>query len=136
VKLLLDHHYSPAIANHLRSQGYDVETAQDRGWSLDDDERLLSSCAEQQRALLTNNVGDFMLIGRRWALEDRQHFGLIFTSDRSLPRSRQTIGTSVSLLGSLLSANPDPSALVDQIQWLPTPGTGGPPASDPGLAPR
>ena len=119
MKLLLDHHYSPAIAVQLRSQLHDVQTAHERGWSLEDDEGLLSLSVEDGRALLTNDVGDFMLIARRWALDDRQHFGLIFTSDRSLPRGRQTIGTYVSLLGQLLSANPDPTALVDQIRWLP-----------------
>jgi Domain of unknown function (DUF5615) len=122
VRLLLDHHYSPLIAEQLRSQDHNVRTAHELAWSLEGDERLLSLCVEDERALLTNNVRDFMLIARRWALEDRPHFGLILTSDRSLPRSRHTIGTYVSLLGSLLSANPNPTALMDQIRWLPAKG--------------
>ena len=131
MRLLLDHHYSPLIAEQLRSQGHNVQTAHERAWSIEGDERLLSLCVEDERALLTNDVRDFMLVARRWALEDRQHFGLILTSDRSLPRSRHTIATYVTLLGSLMSANPDPTALIDQIRWLSGIGTGALPTSDP-----
>jgi predicted nuclease of predicted toxin-antitoxin system len=118
VRLALDHHYSPAIARQLRDLGHDVIAASDAGWERHDDATLLQLCAEQQRALLTDNVADFVVLARRWSIEGRGHLGLIFTSDASMPRSRRTIGRYVQALGELLDQRPDDDALRNQIQWL------------------
>jgi predicted nuclease of predicted toxin-antitoxin system len=118
VRLLLDHHYSTAIAEQLRARGHDAQAALERGWQAEDDETLLELCAAEDRALLTNNVADFAAIAGRWAATGRQHAGLIFTSDQSLPRSKKTIGRFVACLDRLLSSSPE-SALRDQVRWLP-----------------
>jgi hypothetical protein len=118
VKLVLDHHYSPAIAAQLRADGHDVVAAIEMGWETESDESLLILCQSEQRALLTNNVADFVSIIRRWALEGRSHSGLIFTSDTSLPRGRSTIGMYVALLEELLDSNVRGDAFVDRVHWL------------------
>lgn len=118
MKLALDHHYSTAIAVQLRDRGHDVVAAIERGWETEDDESFLVFCDQEQRALLTNNVADFTLIALRWAAEGRQHCGLIFTSDASLPRGRHTIGRYVSTLHELLCANPQDGAFADRVHWL------------------
>ena len=118
VKLALDHHYSPAIATELRARGHDVIAVIERGWETEEDEPLLALCAQEVRALLTNNVGDFTVISRRWALEGRQHSGLVFTSDASMPRARRTIGRYVEALDALMRSNPAPDALVERVSWL------------------
>ncbi len=118
MRLLIDHHYSAAIATQLRARGHDVVLAVERGWQTEGDEALLERCADEGRALLTNNVADFTVIVERWALAGRHHHGLIFTSDRSLPRSRDTIGIHVTRLVALLLAHPGEAALVDQVSWL------------------
>lgn len=125
VKLALDHHYSAAIAKELRSRGHDAVSALEMGWEMEEDEPLLTACDRDRRALLTNNVADFTVIARRWAVEDRRHSGLIFTSDRSLPRGRSTIGTYIELLDELLKANRKEDAFADRVHWL-----GSPPPSD------
>jgi len=51
---------------------------------------LLGICHQEQQALVTNNVADFTVIVRDWAVEGRRHSGPIFTSDVSMPRGRQT----------------------------------------------
>ena len=86
--------------------------------ALKDDEALLAVCDEEQRALVTNNVADFTVIARGWAIEGRRHSGLIFTSDVSMPRGRQTIGRYVKVLEMLLQANPREDAFTDRVQWL------------------
>jgi predicted nuclease of predicted toxin-antitoxin system len=118
VRLALDHHYSRLIAEQLRERGYDVVAVYERGWHLAGDEELLEHCSEDGRALLTNNVGDFVAISQRWAGEGRSHAGLVFTSDASLPRTRATIGTYVGLLADLLTDNLDAGAFTGRIHWL------------------
>jgi hypothetical protein len=118
VKLALDHHYSTQIAIQLRRRRGDVIAVVERGWEHEDDEALLALCGGEHRALLTNNVADFAVIARRWALEGRHHAGLIFTSDLSLPRDRHTIGLYVTTLHALLRANPADHAFSDRIHWL------------------
>lgn len=118
MKLALDHHYSRAIAEQLRLLGHDVVAAVEEGLEREDDESLLTICAEGARALLTNNVGDFVPIARRWAAEGRSHSGLIFTSDASMPRGRNTIGRYVAALDGLLRVRGADDALRDQVHWL------------------
>jgi len=118
VKLALDHHYSQQIASGLRDCGHDVVTVAERGWEAETDEALLALCLAERRCLLTNNVADFAVIVRRWALEGRSHAGLIFTSDRSMPRSNDWIGQYVRVLDDSLRSLTGDDALRDQTQWL------------------
>lgn len=118
MRLALDHHYSPTIASELRTRGHDVIAVMERGWETMEDEHLLELCGNEVRALLTNNVGDFTLIARRWAVEGRQHAGLVFTSDASMPRSRHTVGRYVEALDAFLSSNLPTDALADKVVWL------------------
>jgi len=86
VKLALDRHYSPLIARR-----------------------------RDPRAVLTNNVADFAVISRRWQTDGRSHFGLIFTSDASLPRRRDNIGRFVDALDTLMNVNPHVDRFIDRI---------------------
>jgi predicted nuclease of predicted toxin-antitoxin system len=118
VRLALDHHHSPKIAELLRGAGHDVVAIAARGWEAESDEVVLARCCAEQRALLTNNVRDFATIARAWAAEGRSHWGLLFTSDASLPRSRDLIGLYVERLTALLAVLAADDALVDRVYWL------------------
>jgi uncharacterized protein with PIN domain len=118
VKLALDHHFSPKIAEQLRIRGHDTVAAGERGWEECDDDSLLGICMAEGRALLTNNVADFTVIARRWAIESRSHAGLILTSDASMPRHRETIGRYVNALDQLHGKHTEDDALRDTIHWL------------------
>ncbi|MDQ3306072.1 MAG: DUF5615 family PIN-like protein [Actinomycetota bacterium] len=118
MRLALDRHYAPTIAEQLRVAGHDVVAAVERGWEQEDDDSLLEICDEDNRALLSNNVGDFVTIARTWAAEGRSHAGLIFTSDSSMPRGRRTIGRYLEALEEILQAHPGDEALRDQVLWL------------------
>ena len=118
MKLAIDHHYPTAIVEQLQMMGHDAVAAIERGWHREPDEALLALCVAEQRALLSNNVGDFMIIVRSWAVRGQQHSGLVFTSDTSLPRTHATIGRYVKLIDAFLSENPKPDDFVDRIHWL------------------
>jgi len=118
VKLALDHHYSARIAASLRDLGHDVMGVAERGWEAETDKDVLALCLGEQRALLTNNVADFAVIVGRWALEGRSHAGLVFTSDKNMPRSSDWIGQYVRALDYLLQSLPGDDAFTDQVWWL------------------
>jgi predicted nuclease of predicted toxin-antitoxin system len=118
VKILLDEHYSPAIAAQLSAAGYTADTVLGLGLAGEDDQTLLEFCERESYALLTNNVRDFVPLARQWAADGREHAGLVFTSDASLPRHSGTIGQFVTLLSALLTEQPSERALANQVQWL------------------
>jgi len=118
VKLLLDEQYSPEIAAQLRSAGHDVVSVQDLGLTGLADERLLETALEQERVLVTNDVRDFASLAAEWAAQGREHHGLLFTSDESLPRGKNTIGVFVNVLRRLLDERLERGALRGQVAWL------------------
>jgi predicted nuclease of predicted toxin-antitoxin system len=119
VKLLLDEHYSGAIADKLARRGHDVATVAGLGLQGAPDETVLEAATTGGRALLTNNARDFLPLATGWAAAGRDHCGLLLTSDSSMPRSRQTISLYVDSLARLMKANPRGRALENQILWLP-----------------
>lgn len=118
MKLALDHHYATAIAIQLRERSHDAVGAVEQRWETESDESLLMMGEAQRRTLVTNNVGDFTVIARRWAVEGRRHAGLVFTSDASMPRSRRTIGRYVDALDDLLHSHPQEGSFMDRGHWL------------------
>jgi hypothetical protein len=119
VRLLLDEHYSPKIAIELRKRGHDVVSVTER----DDlrglgDRELWSFASAEGRVLMTENVADFMPLVREAAAQAERHFGVVFTSPRSLPRGPRTIGVYIERLERFLRDRPADDALADQVQWL------------------
>jgi len=117
LRLLLDEHYAGAIAYQLRAKGFDAVTVSGLGRKGTDDEPLLEYAVTDRRALLTNNVADFMPLHAEWMASGRSHFGLLFTDDASMPRHRSTIGRYVSVLTTFMAARPGERDTVDQIHW-------------------
>jgi hypothetical protein len=119
VRLLLDEHYSPEIARQLRARGHDVVAVTERAEliGLGDDE-LLRRMAQERRAIMTNNVKDFAPLATRAAVAADDHSGLLFTSDRSLPRRSDTIGRFVDALDGFLQRHEGDDTYLNQIQWL------------------
>lgn len=119
MRLLLDEHYSAAIAVQLREAGHEVAAVQgDAALEDCDDAVLMQAAGTRGRALLTNNVRHFAPLAREWAARGEHHFGLIFTSDESMPRSRRTIGLYVERLDELLERHPGQEALRGRTLWL------------------
>jgi len=119
VKLLLDEHYSPEIARQLRTRGHDVVAVAERAdlVGLSDDE-LLRRMARERRAIMTNNVKDFMPLASRVTLGADDHYGLLLTSDRSMPRRSGTIGRFVDTLDVFLQCHQGEDSYCNQVRWL------------------
>jgi hypothetical protein len=119
VRLLLDEHYSREIARQLRSRGHDVVAVAERAdlVGLGDDE-LLRRMAQERRAIVTNNVKDFVPLATRAALEAGEHHGLLFTSDRSMPRRIDAIGRVVDALDGFMRRHQGEDSYRGQVQWL------------------
>jgi uncharacterized protein DUF5615 len=120
LRLLLDEHFSPEIARQLRSLRHDVEAVAERPElvSLADHE-LFVRIASERRGIVTNNVPDYIRLFNQALGAGQEHYGLLLTDDRSMPRSRNTIGLFVTALGDFLEGRPAEDALRNQLRWLP-----------------
>jgi predicted nuclease of predicted toxin-antitoxin system len=79
VRFLLDAHVSgPKVGNRLQAARHDVR-ALDQEPALEglDDEDVLALACEEERILVTNDIGDFPSILREWAAAQRSHAGVI-----------------------------------------------------------
>jgi hypothetical protein len=122
LRLLLDEHYSPRIAQQLRRRGYDVVSVSERAELIGlSDSDLLRVAAAERRAVVTENVADFVELTRQLAARGEDHYGLIFTSSSRFPRSRATVGLFVRELGRFLGARREDDVLVSQVHWLEPP---------------
>ena len=126
MRLLLDEMYARGIAEGLRARGHDAESASER-----DDLRSLADAARfeamqgERRVIVTKNVRDFMPLVRQALQAGSTCHGVVFTSDRSLPRRKANIGTFVDLLDTLLAAHVADEALPTQVEWLTGPAEAG-----------
>jgi hypothetical protein len=119
VRLLLDEHYSKTIAEHLRRKSHDVVAVTERSELVGaPDEQLFRQMAAEQRAIVTENWSHFEPLLRDAAAEGFDHYGIVFTSRKALPRGKNTIGLYVRVLGAFLRANPRADALRNTY-WLP-----------------
>jgi predicted nuclease of predicted toxin-antitoxin system len=122
VKLLLDEMISPKIARELRAKGdFDVQAIKGDRPDLEAvaDREIVRRIAAEQRTLVTNDVLDFQLIHNRMLAVGEEHYGLIFTSDSTMPRNKASIPLWVKTLEKILIENPAHAALKNRIQHLP-----------------
>lgn len=104
MRLLLDEMFPSAIAVSLREAGHDVVAVQEmpslHGWP---DSWLLAEAQRQGRALVTENVRDFMRLLSTRAGDAEPHYGVILTASGELSRHRKRfIGATVSALAGVL----------------------------------
>lgn len=118
MKLLLDEMHSHLVAESLEQRGHDVSAVvfDPRLRGLPDPE-LMSHAYTEGRAIVTENVGDFMRIHRSWSAEGSPHAGLVLTHPRRFPRGqRRYPGDLVEALSRFLGS-PEP-APDSWVHWL------------------
>jgi hypothetical protein len=118
VKLLLDEMHAPSVALQLIGESFDVGAvaAQPdlRGMA---DEELLVHATTERRALVTENVADFMPLATQWAGEHKAHAGLIFTNPRRF--NRATLAYPGNLIAALRKTLTHPPVTGEPwIWWL------------------
>jgi hypothetical protein len=120
LRLLLDEHYSQAIAENLREHGHDVVAVTERSDLVGvDDADLFTLMQGERRAIVTENWGDFQRELQEAAARGITHYGVLPTSRRQLPRGMHTIGLYVRVLGDFLTRHPAEDALLNSYCWLP-----------------
>ena len=108
MKLLLDEHYPPILAKQLRDRGHDALSVQEeadlRGTT---DPDLFAEAQRRNRALVTENVADYVRLDAEYRTRRQAHWGLILTSNRTFPRGKtSTLGALVAALDELLRQAP------------------------------
>jgi predicted nuclease of predicted toxin-antitoxin system len=120
VRLLLDEHFSPVIAEELRRRGVDALAIQRDRRDLEgqDDESVLRTASAEGRVVVTNNVRDFAPLVAEFGLRGEVQFGVLFTDDETFPRSELGIGPLVRALARFAVDAPDDD-LVNSCLYLP-----------------
>jgi predicted nuclease of predicted toxin-antitoxin system len=118
VRIFLDHHYPKALVHALRESGNDAVSAFEVGMQLASDEEILEYCRVEKRVVLTNNHSDFAQIARNWSIAHRNHCGIIYTSDNSLPRTVANANQIAQRIKLLIATIPSGTDLQDQQRWL------------------
>jgi predicted nuclease of predicted toxin-antitoxin system len=119
VRLLLDEHFSFRIAEQLRKKGCDVIAVVERPELREmNDEALLRWASRADRALVTENVQDFLPIHAEFLNHGEQHCGLILTSARKFPRSIGGFGLLITALARVINEHPASSSLRSDVFWL------------------
>jgi hypothetical protein len=101
--------YPSAIAEQLRRRGYDVSAVTERAdlRSLDDP-ALFGLAQQERRAVVTENVADFIPLADGADQRGQRHQGLILIDPGKFPRGNpRTIGRLVAELLAVLNAYVD-----------------------------
>jgi hypothetical protein len=119
LKLLIDEMYPPAIAEQLRERKHDAEAVTERpelrGLA---DTNIFAVAQQEQRAVVTENIGDFSVIADGYDQRGQAHYGLVFVPPGGYPRGRaSTIGRMVRELDGLSGEHPgvEPTSM---RRWL------------------
>jgi predicted nuclease of predicted toxin-antitoxin system len=118
VKLLLDEHHSPKVAAQLVKAGFDVVAASSQENTCNIvDEELLTAATADDRAIVTENIADFIPLAARWAADRRPHHGMILTHPERFNRRRSSYpGSLVRALKAFL--NDPPHSGDSWVWWL------------------
>ena len=109
MKLLLDEMWPPEAAHQLRLRGRDVEAVVERPELRGKPDEVIFSAAQSEgRAVVTENVADYLPLAAARIQAGQSHFGLILTSNRRYPRHEpRTLGRLVAALDELMSGGLD-----------------------------
>jgi predicted nuclease of predicted toxin-antitoxin system len=110
VKLLLDENISPKVAEELaRVDGLDACHVRDRGLLAATDAEVLERAYDEDRVLVTANVGDFLKLARARDV----HPGIVLLEDGALQRAEQ-----LRILRVAAAAMAPLGDLINKVVWV------------------
>lgn len=119
MRLLLDEMYPADLARALREGGVDTadvdEHAPLKGLA---DAELLALAARQGRAVVSENVSDFMRLYGEWAATGWQHAGVVIALSSRFSRGPVGRRALADALAELCSARPAADALRNGVHFL------------------
>lgn len=74
--------------------------------------------AIERRAIVTNDVGDFQPIHDRLVGDGEEHYGMLFTSDATMPRNEANIALWVATLEAFLREHQDDASMRNRVEPL------------------
>ena len=110
LKLHLNEHLSPRLAEQLRQHGFDVTSTVELDMLAADDDKQLAYAASTQRAIVTFNHRDFAVRHDAYMAEGKEHWGIILSTEEDMDVLRRR------LLRLLNTFSED--ELKNQVQWL------------------
>lgn len=115
MKYLIDENLSPLIAQLLRDAGIDSwavsEHSHTKGIS---DSELFDQAIEEERVVVTNDIGDLRSLASALFSRDGSHYGLVFISSRRARRS-----ASADIAKALIElAKTNPGGIKNREYWL------------------
>ena len=105
LKLLLDEHISPGVAQSMRRRDRNIAVFALADWEQgnflgQEDSTCLQEAALQKLTLVTHDRRTIPLLLKNWAEEGRQHAGVIFVDEKTI--SPADIGSLVQSLTQLM----------------------------------
>lgn len=106
MRLLLDEMFPPAVARALRERGHDVVAVVERAELVSGtDWQVFVAAQAEQRAVVTENVADFVAIDAEYRDRNTDHCGLVFLLKEGMPRTRaQFVGATARRLDAWMNA--------------------------------
>jgi predicted nuclease of predicted toxin-antitoxin system len=118
LRLLLDEHISPAVADQLTSGGHDVVAAVHAGLAGIDDSRVLTWAVADRRAVVTDNIRDFRPLHATCLTTGTAHYGIVLVQTGKYGLRRDRLGSIIIALEGLLARLPADDALCDTEYFL------------------
>ena len=108
MRLLLDEHLGPSLAEQLRARAHDVVAVQERmdlrGAS---DAAVIEMAAEESRTVVTRNIRDYVRIHNERLGRRGHHAGILLVHGRKFPEVRGVTGRLVTALDARLCSGPE-----------------------------
>ena len=117
MKLVLDEHLSPTIANELCRRGHDVVAAAEVGLRQQPDAAVWAWAVGQGRAVVTANYGDFRALHQLHLSRGERHLGVVLVP-RRFSLAEAGFGRLIGALERLLREHPRDDALEGVEAWL------------------
>ena len=113
MKLLLDEMYSLRLAEALRAADVDVCTVVELGLAGSSDPEIFAAAIADGRALLTENVADFVRISAEHVVAGQHHPGVLIALSSRFSRRAAGIGPLVTAVRDIADQQ-----LTDRLVYL------------------